>query len=210
MTHRFARSAAVDQPDFERARRYAIQRLANGLSPLFHYHALTHTFYDVLPAVERLAALEQVDSEAELLLRTAAVFHDIGFVEQRHEHEAIGIQIAATILPEFGYRDTQIQAISGMILATRLPQTPRSPLEQLLADADLDVLGRDDFLVRNQALRKELAAFGTTMTDAQWYEGQINFLENHRYWSASARKRRDEGKQQNIARLTRCLKYCQE
>jgi len=195
------RSAIQKCPDFELARFYALHRLTNSLSPLLSYHTLLHTSHDVLPAVERLAILEQLDDEELLLVRTAALFHDIGFVEQRDDHEAISARIAATILPHFGYSNSQVMAISCMIMATKLPQAPKTHLEQLVADADLDVLGRDDFLARNQALRNEFAAYGVQMSDAQWDESQLAFLTSHRYWTSSARRLRDAGKQQNIRAL---------
>jgi hypothetical protein len=40
-------------------------------------------------------------------------------------------------------------------------------LEEILADADLDVLGRDDFFSRGQALRAEREALGKMVSDEQ-------------------------------------------
>ena len=156
-------------------------------------------------AVERLAAQEGVTGEALLLLRTAAYFHDLGFVEQREQHEAIGARVAGEALPHFGYRPDQIALIEGMIMATRLPQTPHTLLERILADADLDVCGRDDFLALNGCLRAELAAAGNSVGDREWYSEQIRFLRSHRYWTAAARAERDEVKRANIAALERLL-----
>ena len=193
------------QPDFASARAYALARLEHELSPVLCYHSVTHTRDDVVVAVECLAAQEGVAGEALLLLRTAAYFHDLGFVEQREQHEAIGARVAAEVLPRFGYRPDQIALIEGMILATRLPQTPHTPLERILADADLDVCGRDDFLALNRCLRAELAAAGSAASDREWYSGQISFLRAHRYWTAAARAARDEMKRANIAALERLL-----
>ncbi|HEX9372313.1 MAG TPA: HD domain-containing protein [Roseiflexaceae bacterium] len=192
-------------PDFERARSYALERLERELSPMLFYHSLAHTRDEVAPATQRLAELTRVGGEALLLLRTAAYYHDIGFVERRDDHESIGARIAAAALPDFGYTPPQVDAIRGMIIATRLPQAPRTLLEQLLADADLDVLGREDFLARNQALREELAAEGIRSADAQWYADQLRFMRAHRYWTAAAQSARGALKLQNIARLAQLL-----
>jgi uncharacterized protein len=191
----------MNVPDVERAKQYALERLARDLSPKLFYHSLSHTWNDVAPAVERLAALESVDGEALLLLRTAAYYHDIGFVERRDDHESTGVRIASVVLPGFGYSPDQIASIADMIMATRLPQSPHNLLEQLLADADLDALGREDFMARNQALRAEMAAFGLPSTDRQWYADQLQFLKNHRYWTVAARALRDPQKQLNIKLL---------
>jgi uncharacterized protein len=187
------------------ARSYALGRLANELAPAWVYHSLLHTRDDVLVAAERLAALERLGDEEALLLRTAACFHDLGFVEQRDQHEAIGARMAAAALPAFGYTPSQIALVEGMILATRLPQSPLTPLEQLLADADLDVLGRTDFLDRNRDLRAELAVCGVLFSDIAWYTGQISFLQTHHYWTTTMRQLRDQQKQRNIAALQTLL-----
>ena len=193
------------QPDLAGAERYALARLERELPAALVYHSLTHTRDDVVPAAERLALRAGLPGEALALLRTAALFHDLGFVERRSEHEAAGAQIAATVLPGLGYQPAQIGAIVGMIMATRLPQSPRTPLEQLLADADLDVLGRPDFLERNALLRAELAAYGAPVSDAEWYAGQLSFLRQHRYWTPMAEELRAAAKRQNIAALERIL-----
>jgi uncharacterized protein len=191
--------------DFERARRYALGRLEHELASELTYHSLGHTRDDVVPAIERLAQHAGIDPAQIRILSTAAYYHDLGFIERRHEHEEAGVQIAAAVLPEFGYPPDAIATITGMIRATRLPQSPRTPLEELLADADLDVLGRADFLQRNQALRDEMAAYGSVVNDVTWYHGQIEFLANHRYWSHSAKMLRNEGKQRNIELLHQIL-----
>ena len=195
-------------PDFERAKQYALDRLKRELDPTLSYHSLAHTRDDVLPAAERLAVMEHVDAVSLLLLRTAACYHDIGFVEQRHEHESAGVLIARAILPQFGYGPDQIDAICGMIMATRLPQSPHTLLEAILADADLDSLGRDDFLPRSLALRDELAAFGAPASEEAWYARQLGFLQTHRFFTPAARALRETQKRRNIATVTALLAAC--
>ncbi|MBM4425304.1 MAG: HD domain-containing protein [Chloroflexi bacterium] len=191
----------MNPPDYDRAAQYALRRLERELSPVYTYHSLWHTRDDVLPGVERLALAEGVSADDLLLLRTAALFHDIGFVVQRDEHEAVGARIAREALPQFDYSPAQIALIDGMIMATKLPQSPRTLLEQILADADLDGLGRADFLNRGLSLRMELSAFGIVSTDSEWWAGQIAFIESHRYFTAAARALRDEQKQKNLELL---------
>ena len=74
-----------------------------------------------------------------------------------------------------------------------------------MADADLDVLGRDDFWPRNLKLRQETAFFGKPFTDAEWYTGQLRFVEAHTYFTATARARRDAGQRRSVALLQRAL-----
>ena len=191
----------MEGPDFEQAWHYAQQRLEHELSPSLTYHSVWHTQSDVVPAVQRLATLEDLDDESTLLLVTAAWYHDMGFIYQQAGHEAIGVQIATENLPGFGYTAAQIEIISGLIMATKLPQSPQTHLEELMADADLDNLGREDFLPVAHKLRTEQETFGVVQTDDEWYRMEIGFLEDHTYFTETAHQLRNAGKQANIETL---------
>jgi uncharacterized protein len=195
----------MTQPDFERAAQYALDCLEHRLPSDLCYHSLSHTRDSVVPAAERFGAYEAINDEPLLLLKTAAWYHDIGFIEHRNEHEVRGVRIMAMVLPQFGYSRRQIAMIGGMIMATKLPQSPQNLLEEILADADLDVLGRSSFFRHNQDLRDELATAGNIMSDEQWYGSQLQFLKTHRYWTAAAQALRDEGKQRNCEALQALL-----
>lgn len=191
----------MSEPDFASAKKYAEERLTKDLSESLTYHNFSHTFQDVLPAIERLASMENVEGEELGLLLTAAVFHDLGFVEQYFGHEAAGIRISGQILPSFGFTPEQIETIHGIILATRMPQSPHNHLEQIMADADLDVIGRKDFLTKNLALRQEMEVYGKSYTDREWFSSQLQFLEEHHYFTASAQNLHDEQKARNVRML---------
>ena len=195
----------MDHPDYEQVSQYVTALLERNLPPRRVYHNLAHTRDEVLAAVERLAAMEGIEGEDLLLLRTAAWFHDAGFIVQGANHEAIGAELAAEALPSFGYAPEQIAAIQGMIMATRLPQSPSNLLEQIIADADLDLLGCDEFMVRNHDLRAEMAAYGQTLGDHEWLSSQLDFLRSHVYFTASATALRSEGKLRNAQLLQQAL-----
>jgi len=193
------------QFNFKRARAYALQRLKRELPAALTYHSLAHTRDDVAPATLRLAAVAGLPAEQRMLLHTAAFYHDIGFVVQRSDHEMVGAQIAAETLPSFGYSPAQIEIIHGMIMATKLPQSPCNLLEQLMADADLDALGRADFMISNQALRDELAAYGAHWDDLAWAQEQLCFVGSHQYWTDAARRVRGEQKRRNIELIVKMI-----
>lgn len=199
----------MTRPDFEAAKKYALKRLEQELAPELCYHCLAHTKEGVVPSTERLAAMENVDGIDRELLLTAAYFHDIGYVEDTNRHEEIGARIAAEMLEQFNFDADHIQKICSMILATRLPQSPEDILEAILADADLEVLGRDDFLLRSLELRDELESLGESHTDAEWFLRQLRFLQSHHFWTQSAKTLRDAKKKENIALLERLLAQSQ-
>jgi len=180
---------------------YVRERLTTQLSASLTYHGANHTLQDVLPAAEMLGEMAGLDDETLLLLRTAALFHDIGFTEQYDQHELASVRIAAQVLPGFHYRADQIDTIIKIILVTQLPQSPQNFVEALMCDADLDSLGRDDFFASCHALLYELRTLGANLTLKQWYERQRDFLSSHRYFTPIAETLRGPGKRANIAAL---------
>ncbi len=190
-------------PDYESAVNYALSRLRAELPNHLHYHCVWHTEGDVLPAARLLAKMENLSESDAGRLDVAAAFHDLGHVIESDGHEQIGIDIAKSVLPQYGFSDSDIESIAGMVRATSLPQAPRNLLEQLMVDADLDSLGRDDFFKTSEALWRENSARGRGRSWDEWLQIQLHFLQNHRYFTPSARTLRDAGKQKNIALLER-------
>lgn len=199
----------MNSPEYKCAIDYVLARLTTELPPTTYYHSLAHTQDEVVPAMQQYASMEGITGEKLLLLQTAAYFHDIGFIKQRQDHELISIKIAEEVLPLYGYSSEQIQIIRSMILATRLPQNPQTLEESILADADLDVLGREDYMTRNQALREELAAAGRIVSDEEWYSSQLKFIQSHRYFTRAARTLRDARQQQNASIMSDLLAQAQ-
>lgn len=185
-------------PDFENAKHYALHQLRTRLSADLTYHSLFHTENDVIPAAARIAVQENIEGEDLLLLYTAAWYHDIGFTRHRENHEEVGGQISREVLPRFGYNPDQIEKIVGIIMATKLPQNPKTKLEEIIADSDLDSLGREDFLLRSHALRMEMASFGKVVSDIEWYTNQLQFLKEHSYFTTASKLYRNAGKIKNI------------
>jgi uncharacterized protein len=198
-------SAKQGWADFIGARDYALTQLQHELPYGLFYHSLWHTRDEVAMRAAWLAKQENISPEGLFLVQTAAYFHDIGFIQKRKDHELTSAKIASEVLPHFGYTTAQIHVVMGIIIATRLPQTPHNLLEKIVADADLDVLGRDDFISRNQALRTELAMAGTVFSDETWYANQIRFVENHTYFTKTARATRQGAKAQNLQALRQRL-----
>lgn len=193
-------------PDFEKASRYVFARLSQELSPHLTYHSLSHTKDDVLPAAARLGRSSALDAEDRLLLETAALYHDTGFLLSYQDHERYSIRIARETMPQFAYSAAQIETVVGLIAATRMPQRPNGLLQQLLCDADLDLLGRDDFLPLNRKLLQEISHFtDRPVIEHDWLVAQTSFLVDHNFFTPAARTLRAEGKKRNIALMQAAL-----
>jgi len=161
------------------------------------YHSVAHVL-DVYEAVNRHIAAAAITGDDAMMLQTAALFHDSGFTVVAHGHEAASCRIARDVLPEYGYNLHQIETICGMIMATRIPQTPHTPLEEILADADLDYLGREDFNEISSRLFTELKHRGIVADENEWNKMQTDFFEAHHYFTEQARQWRNALKQQNL------------
>ncbi len=183
--------------NYYKAERHIIKVLEKGLSDKLHYHSIEHT-KDVVKAVERLALMEGVTDEGLFLLKSAATYHDAGFVEQYEKNEPIGARLAEEILPKYGYTAQHIEKIKELIFVTQIPHQPKNNLEEIICDADLDYLGRDDFHEIADRLRRELREHGKIDSDRKWDELQVSFLTSHRYFTETAIRTRKEKKLKNL------------
>ena len=190
-------------PDYFQAERHVSFELKQ-LSKILYFHNALHT-KEVVDATERLASSEDIYSPDVLLLKTAALYHDIGYVTKYQHHEKVGANLVKQVLPSFGYSPIDIMIISEMILATELPTNPVTPLQKILCDADSDNLGRKDFFVKTELLRLERFNCGDIMTPRDWYMKTLKFLEDHKYFTKSAIKLRQKKKEQNIQEVKELL-----
>ena len=179
---------------------FVYEKLEKGLPKNLYYHNLKHTV-DVYTQVELIGRAENVDDEEILLLRTAALFHDSGHLIDYDTHEEMAVKLAKEILPEYQYTDKQIDAISDLIMSTKLPPQPKNLLEEIMCDADLDYLGRTDFIPVSNTLYKELHEHGKIGTLREWNEMQIKFIGQHSYFTKTARKLRNVNKQSQLDKL---------
>lgn len=187
-------------PILEAIQNLIIPRLKKDLHPGLIYHNIDHTL-DVLDKTIKIAAGEGVKSERDLLLlRSAALYHDSGFLFVYKNHEERGCEIARNDLVKF-FNTEELNRICGMIMATKIPQTPHNIFEEILCDSDLDYLGRDDFEPISQNLYKEFIDFGILKKDVVWDQVQIGFFESHHYFTKTTINTRQEMKNKHLQQL---------
>ena len=158
------------------AHRYVVNRLEGELSDDLVYHGLHHTL-DVIETTELIAKSEGLSLQEITMVKTAALYHDTGFIFEYENNERLAIDLAQETLPEFGYTYSEIEIISGMIEATISHIKPRNHWEQIMVDADFDYFGREDFEAIAETLYKELIKHGTEYSAKQWDEVQMLFLQ---------------------------------
>ena len=187
--------------DFEQMRTYILTRLRSLLPENIIYHDIAHSL-NVEKAAIRFAKLEGVEEEDLLLLRTAVLYHDAGYIYDYHENENFAMQMAESTLPLFGYDDEEINVVVRIIEATKMTVEPRNLLEMIMCDADHDYLGRPDYYAISGKLRDEIALYDREMSDAEWVDFQLVFLEKiHKYYTETAQNIRAIGKSARINEL---------
>ncbi|GGH82068.1 exopolyphosphatase/pppGpp-phosphohydrolase [Filimonas zeae] len=185
---------------FDPAETFIIHKLQAELPAHLTYHNVNHTL-DVYSAAERIGLQEGIGPEKMKLLLTAACYHDSGFLIAAEEHEEHSCNIAKEALPGFGYTQEQIDTICGLIRATKVPQLPNNHLEQILADADLDYLGREDFWPISDKLYQELLFTGKIRDKQEWNRVQLRFVEAHHFFTQTAISTRQKQKELNLASI---------
>lgn len=171
--------------DFKNAKKYILDRLENELKPDLHYHGIHHTL-DVYEASIKIAELENLNQEEKIVVNTAALYHDAGFIYQYENNEEVAVKLVEVVLPKFGFNEKQIKAISNIILSTQIKARPNTILEKIMCDADYDYLGRQDVTKIAETLYKELHAYDYKYTPEEWNEVQIKFLKKHEYYTPSS------------------------
>lgn len=178
-----------------------INFLETNIPATYLYHNLAHTLYVQEKAIE--IGKHEGCTEHELeLLSTAALWHDTGYVKTYHNHEEESCSIVRKNLPEYGFSVAEIDLVCGMILATKIPQSPKNKLEEILADADLEYLGTANVDVKAFNMFRELQLIDLLLTEEKWRLMQISFLRKHHYFTSFCKMYREPYKQIYLHKLT--------
>jgi predicted metal-dependent HD superfamily phosphohydrolase len=191
--------------DFSFYKEKVLNMLSRELSGMLSYHNVEHTA-EVLEQTERIALAEGISDERQLLLlKLAALYHDTGFLFVYNGHEERGCEIATLDLLHAGLEPAEMDLIRSLIMATKVPQQPRTHMEQIICDADLDYLGRDDFWEISNNLKKEFLQFGFIGNENEWIKREIQFIEPHQYFTQAYQQLRSPEKLKHLKRLKALL-----
>lgn len=179
-------------------------RLKHDLNVKYLYHDARHT-QDVIRQCQEIGYRESISAADIAVLKLAALYHDIGFLVQRADHESAGADMFLQEAKDSGISEESLQLIASLILVTKVPQKPTNLLERIICDADLDYLGREDFPSIAEFLYLELKSCGEMSERQRWNEVQLSFLSAHQFHSDSSRKLRTAGLEKNILFVKRRL-----
>jgi predicted metal-dependent HD superfamily phosphohydrolase len=160
------------------------------------YHNYTHTL-DVYNCCKMYSFLEDIDCEDALILKVAALFHDVIYFPERLDNEERSALFAEKILKRYDFSKKDILLVKKLILVTKMPVDPKTKLEKIICDSDLDNLGRLDFFKNNEKIRKEFKK-----SKKEYYSKYlINFLQSQKFHNFYAKKLRNKSFINNKKRI---------
>ncbi len=187
--------------NFKGIRKYIIAHLGEMLDERYSYHSIKHTL-QVEKAVVYFSEMEGIPEKEIILLRTAALFHDSGYINKYRNNESFSVSTFKKVASEFDYTEDNISNVKRIIMATKRGEEPKDILEKLICDADHDYIGTANYHNIAQQLRDELALFGELLSDKEWIMKQIHYLEEeHQYYTESAISKRQAGKEARLKEL---------
>ena len=179
---------------------FVINLLNNDLPLFYYYHTYEHTLYVMEKAVE-IGQYENCSEPEIELLKAAALWHDTGYINTYAGHEEESCMLARQYLPGYGFSTEDVYKICGMIMATKIPQSPKNKLEEIIADADLEYLGTVSAGIKADNLFKELRSINPILTKEEWNQIQVSFLQQHHYFTRFCKDNREHTKQSYLKSL---------
>lgn len=170
--------------------------------PELTYHNLQHTT-SVVATAETIIDYDQYNERIKALILIAAWFHDTGYLTTNGEnHEAVSTEIAETFLNKNNISNEDIEFVKKCILATKMPQNPKSEEEKIICDADFFHFSLPDFFEYNENLWKERENIsGKNIPKEDWLADTLTLMSSHSYFTTYADSNYTNQKQKNIDRL---------
>ena len=182
-----------------------LQTMREELDVHLFFHDIRHTL-DVLEQTVAIGAREEVSEEELWLLKIAALYHDLGYIKGRKDHEENSVKLFLEAANAFGLAEEHKSRIVSCIRATNFFRKPEGQLEKIIADANLDYLGREDFIQHDQTVYLEYLAEGVVTCRREWYERLLQFLQTHQFYTASSIIKRADKKTENVAYVKAMVK----
>lgn len=188
---------------------YVFSLLQEELPHTVIYHNLNHTLR-VVAKLEELIAGESITKKEANLLRVAAWFHDVGYIEGPVDHELRSAKYAEDFLNDKVAKD-DLEQIKTLILATRMDAKPEDHLQKIMKDADCSHLASNSAEEISELLLQELKLSGiANFSELEWKRENIKFFTHgHRFYTNYAIENWQPKKQKNLLKLHKSVEKLQ-
>ena len=171
------------------------------ISSEYVFHDFQHTL-NVVQAVQELEEYCHLGEDDCEMLEIAAWFHDTGYDQGADGHEVRSAEYARKFLEKNNFASEKIIKIEGCIAATRLAAKANNLLEEIICDADLSHLGKKNYWEKCDRLRQEiLATKQHKMSELEWIDFELEFMNQHQYYTVAGRDLYEKRKNKHLKRL---------
>lgn len=185
----------------KRAAAYVTSLMEENLPKAMYFHNLGHT-QRVVNAVIEIAGHCKLKRQELTILTVAAWFHDTGYLYHYKGHEDTSMIIAGTFLMQHHYNNDFIQQVWDCIEATKVPQSPKNLIEQIICDADMRHFASPDYLECAKNLKMEWEVrLDKKHTDIEWLNTNLGILQHHQYFTEYGKTVLQANKEKNIEQM---------
>jgi predicted metal-dependent HD superfamily phosphohydrolase len=153
-------------------------------------------------SLELLLGKSTLDIEHQEDLMMAAAWHDADYAVGKEGHESRSADFAALALEKQGLSEERIERVRRLIMSTAMGHSPVQADEGLIKDADLSHLGSSNYMEFYDGLYRELNHHEKLgISEEEWREMCIRFMESMEYHSPEARSLYEAKKTNNLNKL---------
>lgn len=187
------------------AGQHIVHLFTEQLSTDLLFHNFHHTA-NVVRGVRHICKHSHLSKEQKEILTLAAWFHDSGLIRTYKGHEEESQLLAREFLEKYNYPSQKLELVLGCIAATKMPQQPKSVLQQVICDADLFHLSLPEYYYLQKLLLEEWRkVLHKDCTQQEWIQENLDFLTNHQYFTTYGQVELQKGKEWNIEKYKQLL-----
>ena len=197
---------------FQDIKEAIIKQYNNILPEEMCFHNSEHTLR-MLKRSEILALGEELTEEDILILKTAVLFLNYGYLFDYKNHIDKAVEEIRVLLPEYDYLYYQIEEICNLIKSLKQSDQKNDLKEKLIYDIYYEYFGASDFIELSYKLFNEESHYKGNQKLLHWWQKQIKNVENHEFLTNTAKQLRDVNSDIQIKKIQSQidkLKYSRE
>lgn len=173
----------IDNQILIESEKYISDLFAKKLNENYFYHNFNHAL-NVKRYAEIIGENCKLSEEEINILRISALFHDVGYVNSYDQHVEEGIKIASEFLIQHNIDQQTINHISETILATKMPQSPKDKVAEVLCDADIMYVASDNCYEQFEMMYEETRIRTIGFNNRAIFDlDSIRFFTSHTYFT---------------------------
>ncbi|MDP4207201.1 MAG: adenylate/guanylate cyclase domain-containing protein [Bacteroidota bacterium] len=186
---------------------FMIEKLNNELSKDLYFHNAGYT-QEIYSSVGLIGKGEGISEEDLLLVRTAALLLNSGFIDKYSHYEEASINYARQILPMYKYSPEQIDQVATLMKAVVVsPLEAKNKLQAVLSDAIMTYLGRPDFLEQSLKHYKEKKIRDLSVHLHDWLNKELSLIEKFQFHTNTAKSLREVSVEKQVQKIRDFAKF---